>query len=234
MIDSVGATAASMEAVNRQYEAITHNLANSSTTAFKRTLCVQTSGDGGDAGPAGIAPTLSVDFTQGNFIQTDRPLDLALSGPGFFTLETPGGVLYTRNGTFQTNAEGQLVDAFGRVVAGENGPIVIPRSAASSSVNVAADGRVTAAGAPVGKLRIAEFKDLQALTPVGQGAYRTAAPPDPAAKTTVRQGYQEGSNVNVVEELVGLITAARAYEANLKVVQAGSERTKSLLQVALG
>jgi flagellar basal-body rod protein FlgF len=235
MIDAIGANAASMDVISRQYEAIAHNLANSSTTGFKRTFCMQTSGAGGSStDPTNVAATMSIDFSQGNFVQTGRPLDLALSGPGFFTLETPKGLFYTRNGTFQTNAQGQLVDVCGRTVAGESGPIVIPAKAPAASITVSKDGRVSAGGATLGKLKIVEFANPQTLTPAGDSAFRASAAPQDAAKTFVQQGYQEGSNVNVVEELVGLITASRTYEANIKAVTSGNERNKSLLQVAMG
>jgi flagellar basal body rod protein FlgG len=234
MIDSVGASAASLDTVTRQYETIAHNLANASTTGFKRTFCLQTSGVSGGPGTSSIGTTSAIDFSQGNFIQTGRPLDLALSGSGFFTLETPKGVLYTRNGTFQTNAEGQLVDSSGRTVAGDMGPIVIPKTAASTSISVDKNGRVMAGGAAVGKLKIAEFEEMKVLTPMGDSTFKASAPPKAAEKTFVQQGYQESSNVSVVEELVGLISASRTYEANVKAMQSGSERSKSLLQVAMG
>lgn len=238
MIDTIGASAASMDAVNRQFDTIAHNLANSSTTGFKRSICVQTSGlDGATGAPsagAGIAASSSIDFSQGNFIQTGRKLDLALSGPGFFTLETKHGPLYTRNGTFMTNAEGQLVDGNGRTVAGDSGPIMIPKNAPESSISIGKDGRVTVRNTPIGKLKLAEFKDLATLTPVGDSAFRADGHPEDATKTTVQQGFQESSNVSVVEEMVGLITASRTYEANVKAISSNTERAKSLLQVALG
>lgn len=241
MIDSAKAIASCVEATSGQYEAITHNLANTSTVGYKRVQAVfmsagaDPSAPGGGSG-SGIIGKSFIDFTQGNLIQTGRPLDMALRGPGFFVLETPKGQLYTRNGTFQTNAEGQLVDTAGRTVAGTNGPLIVPRNAATSSINVTSDGRLMAGGLEVGRLKIVEFEKPEVLKPVGQCAFEGPAKPAPAeaTKTTVSQGYQEGSNVNAVDELVGLITASRLYEANIKAIQTSSERGKSVLAVAMG
>jgi flagellar basal body rod protein FlgG len=239
MIDSAQAYASSQDALTKQYQAITQNLANASTVGYKRIVCeVEAAG----ASPAGsvaaatsVSAKLSLDLTQGHLVQTGRALDLALNGPGFFVLETPQGNLYTRHGMFQVNAQGQVVDAAGRTVAGESGPLVLPRGG-SESLNVGADGRIFAGKQEVGKLRLVEFEKTQTLEPTGQCAYRarSGAAPAAAAKTTVQQGYQEASNVNVVDELVGLITVSRLYEANAKSIRSQDERYKNLIQVAMG
>jgi flagellar basal-body rod protein FlgF len=234
----------SLAAISTQYEATAHNLANANTTGYKRLVVALAAapaapGLEGLPTPGGVAVVIektAVDFSQGNLIRTERPLDMALTGKGFFVLETPDGPLYTRNGTFQTNAQGQLVDSAGRTVAGEGGPIIIPLKGAARSLSVSSDGRISAGGVQIGKLRLVEFDDPQVLVPVGQSAFRAPAgvTPPAAAKTTVQQGFQESSNVSAVDELVNLITATRLYEANLKSVQMTAEGTKSLLGVALG
>ncbi|MBM4017745.1 MAG: flagellar hook basal-body protein [Planctomycetes bacterium] len=233
--------AAGMGALGRQYEAIAHNLANASTPGYKRLFCTLVGGAPGAAGGPGgaAAPILgesSVDFTQGAIVHTGRPLDLALHGKGFFVVETPQGERYTRNGTFQTSAQGQLVDSGGRTVAGDAGPIVIPRTAGEAGVSVAADGRIQAGSTVLGKLRIVEFEKPEALVPAGEGSFRAprTAAPLPAAKTTVQQGFQEASNVSVVNELVGLITVTRLYEANANIMNKRGEMAKTIIQVAMG
>jgi flagellar basal-body rod protein FlgF len=190
---------------------------------------------GASAGSGAVSGKLSLDLTQGNLVQTGRALDLALSGPGFFVLETPTGNLYTRHGVFQANAQGQLVDAAGRTVAGEGGPLMLTNGA-SESINVASDGRIFAGKQELGKLRIVEFEKSAEMEPVGQCAYqpRGKAAPAAAAKTTVQQGFQEASNVNVVDELVGLITVSRLYEANSKSIHSQDDRYKNIIQVAMG
>jgi flagellar basal-body rod protein FlgF len=247
MIDTVGDNSACMEALSRQYEAIAHNLANSNTAGYKRLVMEFARGDAppaegtGTTTPApGTSPAIVgrtfIDFTQGAMVQTGRPMDVGLHGKGFLVLETPEGSLYTRNGTLQTNVQGQLVDSSGRTVAGQGGPIIIPPDVPSTSISVSPDGRIIAGRNEIGRLRIVEFEKPAALVPAGQCAFRAPAgvAPTDAANTTVQQGFQESSNVSVVDELVGLITVSRLYEANVNVMRSRSDNTKTLLQVAVG
>ena len=246
MSDPIETTTSSLEALGREYQVIAHNLANASTTGYKRRcssfvqLLQQAQAldaTGPEASmPAGeVVDQVLIDFSQGALTRTGRPLDLGLDGEGFFVLETPEGPLYTRNGAFRTNPEGQLVDPAGRSVAGEAGPIVMPNTASTSSVRVTRDGSISVAGQTVGKLRLVEFDEESVLTPVEGTSFRAPADatPNPAANTTVQQGFQEASNVGIVEELVGLITVTRQYEANLKAIQAQDERMKNILEVAM-
>jgi flagellar basal-body rod protein FlgF len=236
MVDSIEANASSQAALTAQFEAITQNLANANTTGYKRILCdIINQAGAGPGAPASVALKTVHDFSQGSMMQTDRPLDLALQGQGFFVLETPQGQYYTRHGVFTTNAEGQLVDSTGRGVAGESGPIVIPKNTPLTSVSIGKDGTVATGKAVLGKLKLVEFKAPEILVSVGEGAFQ--APPTlatPSQKTNVQQGFQESSNVSVVNEMVGLITVSRLYEANVKAIHARDERMKNLLQVAAG
>jgi len=245
-IETTTDMAAALSTLTHQYETIAHNLANASTVGYKRRLTVFALPDGSAGGAApsgpaatGTAPTVTesnfVDFSQGALVHTGRPLDAALHGKGFFVLETDRGDRYTRNGIFRTNAQGRLVDAQGRMVAGEGGPLTIPPTVSPMQVEIAEDGRILAAGAEIGKLRVVEFEDPNVLDPVGDSAFEAPAGirPDPAADTTVHQGFQEASNVKSVHELVALIQVARLYEANVKIVQAAGDRGKELIRVAM-
>jgi flagellar basal-body rod protein FlgF len=241
MVGNIDTTSSSVGALSQQYETITSNLANTSTVGYKRrlsrfeeTMQGQTGSSGGDGTVTVKTP---IDFTQGTFIQTNRPLDLAINGKGFFTVETPDGKLYTRNGAFTVNAEGRLVDTVGQMVAGENGQLTIPQNTPLSQITVSADGDVSANGQSIGKLRIVDFADKSVLQPVGSSSFTA---PDTAEPTSISadafrisQGVQEGSNVNIVKELVGLITVSRMYEANLKTVSKKDDRLQSLMQVAM-
>ena len=235
MIDSTQSYASAQDALTKQYQAITQNLANASTVGYKRIQCEVQAGGAGAKSSGSVAGKLSLDLTQGHLVQTGRALDLALNGPGFFVLETPQGNLYTRHGVFQVNAQGQLVDSSGRTVAGESGPLILSNGA-SESLNVTADGRIFAGKQELGKLRVVEFEKAPDMEPAGQCTYqaRDKATPAAAVKTTVQQGFQEASNVNVVDELVGLITVSRLYEANAKSLRSQDDRYKNLLQVAMG
>ena len=229
-----------MAGLARQYRVITHNLANANTTGFKRQISSMSQSTGGTSASGGagsITDRISVDFGQGRLVHTGRALDFALEGDNcFFVVETPQGPLYTRNGVFRANAQGQLVDAAGRMVGGKAGPIVIPPSVGVTGINVARDGRISGGGQTIGKLRIVEFEEPAQLTRAGGVAFRapTRLAPKPAANAVVYQGFQEGSNVVAVEELVDLITLSRLYEANFKTIQTQDDRMKSIIQVAMG
>lgn len=240
---SLEPTASCLAALTEQYQMVANNLANASTIGFKRSTCAFSQSletqlsYGAEAGGAvgTIEEIPAIDFSQGILTRTGGALDLALSGEGFFVLETPEGELYTRNGAFRVNPQGQLVDASGRLVAGTGGPIVVPNTVGISQLRVATDGTVSAGGTSIGQLKLANFADSQALMPAGLGCLRPGESAEPVApdSLSVQQGFQEASNVNVVEELVNLIKVTRLYEANLKLISKQDEGTDSILQVAM-
>ena len=154
----------------------------------------------------------------------------------FFVIETPKGQMYTRNGVFRLNDKGQMVDSKGQSVAGQSGPLTVPVNIGPSAVNISADGRLSANGQSLGQFRVVQFDEPDLLVPIGESCFRApeSAAPKPAETPGVHQGFQEGSNVSVVEELVDLITVSRLYEANAKSIKAHDERMKNILQVAMG
>jgi len=223
----------------RQFEVITHNLANVSTSGYKRRRMGFAEVLAGQAGGTGGAKTIegkvSTDFTQGALVRTDRPFDAALDGDGFFVIETPQGPRLTRNGAFRLNTNRQIVDSRGRPVAGEGGPITIPPSVAPEDVRIAPDGTVSAGGEQVGKLRITGFEDPSVLTPAGEGNFVAGDDAQEATDVSARvvQGHREASNVSLVEEMVGMITVTRLYEAQLKAIASRGDRMESILRVAM-
>jgi flagellar basal-body rod protein FlgF len=233
----------SIDTLTREYEIITHNLANASTAGFKRrcnsfTKVLNAQLDNSQTDSTGTAELNTVfDFTQGNIVQTSRELDFALSGKGFFIIETPDGPLYTRNGSFSTNQNGQLVDMQGRIVAGKDGAITIPNNIPLSQLVVTDDGSINANGVSVGQFKLVDFGDNQnKLVPVGSNCYQitdsTVAAAD-ASNVIVKQGYQEASNVQVVDELVDLVMVSRLYEANMQFLSTGKQISNSLMNVAM-
>lgn len=235
---------ASNEALTREFETIAHNLANVSTNGYKRrintfskTLAEQGAVNMDESGYLDEAKYSTYDFTQGRMVETGRKLDFALSGKGFFVLETPEGPLYTRNGMFRINADRQLVDSEGRVVAGDSGPISIPATASIDQVNFARSGAIEANGLPVGQFLLVDFKDDETqLTSAGLNCF---AAPDgaesiSAEKVSVHQGFQEGSNVQLYEEMVDMMMVTRMYEANMRFSTVGKDTTRGLLNVAMG
>ncbi|MBE3069814.1 MAG: flagellar hook basal-body protein, partial [Planctomycetes bacterium] len=150
-----------LSALSREYLTIAHNLANANTAGYKRRIGVfaeisPTPGTGA-APAAGVQEQEFLDLSQGRLVQTGRTLDVALQGPGFLVVETDHGERYTRSGVFRTDAQGRLVDAQQRAVAGEGGPITVPPTVSANAVEIAEDGRISAGGAQIGKLRIVEF-----------------------------------------------------------------------------
>ncbi len=234
----------SLDALTKEFEIITHNLANASTVGYKRrcnafskVLEAQEAGTQ-TYSPGSVDLNSSFDFSQGSIVETSRKLDFALCGKGFFVIETPEGALYTRNGVFSTNQNGQIVDFKGRVVAGQAGPITIPNNVGLSQLCVSSDGSISAGGTAIGQFRLVDFGDDEnKLAPTGGNCYQMTEPdiePVAAENIVVKQGYQEASNVEIIHELVDLIMVSRLYEANMDFISAGSQTTSSLMSVAMG
>ncbi|MHC4264392.1 MAG: flagellar hook-basal body protein [Planctomycetota bacterium] len=238
MLDAAIETGSSISSLVEEFNIITHNLANVSTAGYKR-RCTAFS-KALEVAQSNQSEQINVDavfdFSQGNLIQTGRPLDVALSGKGFFVLETPEGPLYTRNGMFMTNQNGQVVDTLGRSVAGQAGPISIPVGIGLSELHIADNGTISSGEVTIGRFKIVDFgADESKLDSVGDSCFemsdQTVVPTD-AQNVVVQQGYHESSNVTMIEELVNMIMVSRLYEANIKAMSAISEASSSLLNVA--
>ena len=236
-----------LDAQQTRLSVISNNLANVNTTGFKRDQAVfqdliyqnikqvggQTSED--TKAPSGMSIGTGVRVvateklhTQGNLVQTGNPLDMAIEGRGFFQILKPDGSLaYTRDGSFQIDADGQVVTAKGYQL---QPAITIPSNA--QSITIGDDGVVSvlvgtnASPTQVGNIQTADFINPTGLQPVGDNLYlETASSGSPSAGTpglnglgTISSGAVETSNVNVVEELVNMIETQRAYEMNSKVI----------------
>ena len=249
MPETATQVSSSIDALMQEYNIITHNLANVSTAGYKR-ICnaFSKSLEAQEAGEETYSPGVidlnsALDFSQGNMVETGRPLDLAFYGKGFFVIETPDGPLYTRHGIFHINQNGQIVDSDGRLVAGQAGPITIPSGATLSQLNVSNDGSISIGGTTIGKLRLVDFQDNEnKLVPVGANCYSVSDPGVPgeniepvvAENIVVKQGYQEASNVKLIDELVDMIMVCRLYEANMKLISAQKETYSIIIGVAMG
>jgi flagellar basal-body rod protein FlgF len=227
----------------QQLDVVSHNVANAQTAGFKKRLLTfqqeyqkRLDALNGDCSLRSIPieTRQAVDFSQGMLIQTERPLDVGLEGRGFLTVQTPEGPLYTRSGNLRINALGQLTDLSGRIVAGENGPINLPPGTGEADLQISSDGMIRAGDTEVGKLRLADFGDQEnRLIPAGMGVFTAPSDlqPVPAVNLKVRQGYQEGSNVQMVGELVNMVTLSRLYEANMNVLNRQRENSQAALSV---
>lgn len=244
MGDFTAQVSSSIDALSKEFEIVTHNLANVSTVGYKRrcnvfskTLQAQQTGlTKGEEG--GVSSSTVFDFSQGSIVETGQPLDFALHGKGFFVIETPDGPLYTRNGVLRTNQNGQIVDFAGRIVAGDSGPIIVPSNVGYSELSVTADGTLSAGHASIGQFRLVDFGSNESkLVPVGSNCFHMPdkdVVPAAAGSVVVKQGYQEASNVKVVDELVNMILVSRMYEANMRLVTAKREASTSSMAVATG
>jgi flagellar basal-body rod protein FlgG len=260
MIRSLWISKTGLDAQQTNMDVISNNLANVSTTGFKRARAVfedllyqtlrqpgaqssqQTQLPSGLQLGTGVRPVASERiFTQGNLQKTDNSLDVAINGGGFFQVQLPDGTTaYTRDGSFHVNAQGQLVTSSGYQV---QPAITIPNNALA--VTIARDGVVsvtrsgTATPTQVGSLQLASFINPPGLQSMGENLYlETAASGTPSANTPgsnglglLNQGYVETSNVNVVEELVNMIQTQRAYEINSKSIQASDQMLQKLTQL---
>ncbi len=174
----------------------------------------------------------SSSFAAGTYQHTGNPLECAIQGDGFFVLNGPDGPLYTRNGQFHLNADGELVSANGYPVGGSNGPLRIPANA--GQIQIAQDGTITADDIPVGQLRLASFDDVNQLQRVGATLFAAPAGVEPQTSTAlVRQGYREGSNVQVVQEMVQMIAGLRQYEAAAKALRSLSDAMQQRTNAAM-
>ncbi len=244
MAELIDQVSPSIEALMQEFYVITHNLANVSTVGYKRrcnafTKSLEAQGQGSETySPGDIELNSAFDFSQGGISHTERSLDFALFGKGFFVIETPEGPLYTRNGVFRLNQNGQIVNFEGNSVAGEGGPITIPTNAGLSQLNVSSDGSISAGSAVIGKFRLVDFKDDEnKLVPTGGGCFWMPdenVTPVAAENIVVKQGYQESSNVKMVDELVDMILVTRLYQANMQFVSAQKQISSSIIGVAMG
>ena len=257
MMRSLWISKTGMEAQQTQLDTISNNLANVSTNGYKRShavfedLMYQNLRQAGAASseqtqlPTGLqmglgtrAVATSRNFSQGSLQQSSNTFDLAIQGNGFFQIQLPDGTTgYTRDGSLQVSATGQLVTNDGYTV---QPGITIPATA--QSVTIGKDGSVSVvlpgATAPTvaGQIQLANFVNPAGLEPKGQNLYgETAASGTPNAGVpglnglgTVQQGFVETSNVNVVEELVQMIQTQRAYELNSKAIQTSDQMLQKL------
>jgi flagellar basal-body rod protein FlgF/flagellar basal-body rod protein FlgG len=201
-------------------DTIANNLANASTPGYRAqhnvfSAVLAESGDGSDSSFSqavnnyGIMSGTVLDRSQGALQKTGNDLDLAIQGSAFFVVQTAGGAKYTRDGSLQVSATGQLITAAGDAVMGDKGPITI----LPGHVSISADGTISSNGAVAGKLKLVDFTPGTELKSVG-GTYYSApeSSETPAASSKVVQGSLENSNVNPVTSMVELITAQRSAE----------------------
>ena len=252
MIPALYSASSGMQAQQLNLDTIANNLANVNTTGFKKTrvdfqdLLYQTyrapgtQGTQGTIVPTGIQVGLGSRavatqrlFSQGDFQQTENPLDVVIEGDGFFQVQRPDGTTaYTRAGAFKKDGNGRLVTSDGGILTPN---IVIPADA--RNITIGGDGTVSvitansAAATTLGNIQIAQFVNPGGLLSVGKNLFLPTAAsgaavvgtPGNNGLGTVSQGFLELANVKVVDEMVNMITSQRAYEANSKAIQTADD-----------
>jgi flagellar basal-body rod protein FlgG len=218
--------AAAMNANARWQDMVSENLAASSVPGGRgREISISSV----QAGPRFVIPSAStaLSFQPGESRSTGNPLDFALEGSGFFEVQLPNGEhAFTRDGEFHLSAQGQLVTKQGYTVLGDGGPLQFDPSN-SHALSISSTGEVSQGGDVKGNLKLAEFNNPQLLTALGSGMFRADNPnlqPNSTPTTQVRQGFIEASNISTTAEMVNLISAMRAFEANQKVIQMQDDR----------
>jgi len=260
MMRSLYTASTGMYAQQMNVDTIANNMSNVNTTGFKkeraefqdllyqvikRPATTDTTNE-----PVGLSVGLGVKtvaintlFGQGNLQQTENTYDIAISGEGFFKIQMPNGdTRYTRDGSFKLDGTGQLVTTDGYLVIGDSTPLTIPDNA--TDVSIGTDGTVSyipqdsSEATEVGQIQLAKFMNPAGLQKEASNLYQATSnsgdpvdwDPESDSSTTLIAGYLEMANVKVVEEMVSLITAQRAYDMNSKVIQASDE----MLQTANG
>jgi flagellar basal-body rod protein FlgG len=258
MIQSLYSGATGMEAQQMNLNTIANNLANANTTGFKRSkiefqdlLYQKPRAAGAEAGGGNLVPTgveigngsrvvsTSKIFTQGQLKQTGEKFDVAIEGDGFFQVQKPdGGFAYTRDGTLKLDGQGRVTTSDGLPVLSGFQPI----SPGTTSVSVSPSGDVTlqgSAGTQTFRVQLTRFANPGGLRSLGGNLYEET-PASGTAETgnpgengfgTLTQGFVESSNVNIVEEMVNLIQAQRAYEINSKSIQTSDEMLERIVQL---
>jgi flagellar basal-body rod protein FlgG len=253
MIRALFTAASGMNAQQLNVDNIANNIANANTNGFKtrraqfQDLLYQNMIQPGAAAtqqatiPTGLQLGLGtrpvsneIIFTQGDFSETDNPLDVVIQGNGFFQIQQPSGTLaYTKSGSFHLNSTGQVVTANGQLL---NPPVTIPQTA--QTITIGSDGTVSysqagqTASQQAGQIQLANFANPSGLNSIGNSLFLptdasgdpiTGVPGGSEGMGSLLQGYVEQSNVSIVQEFVNLIVSQRAYEANSKVVKAADD-----------
>jgi flagellar basal-body rod protein FlgF len=228
MIRGLYSAASALSAATLNQELVAENLANVNVPGYRRSgLLFESLLPDSAKGTSPLSDSLSTvgsaktftNFEPGPIQHTGNPLDLALSSNVYFVLDGPSGPVYTRNGSFQRGPQGDLQSVSGMPVRSSGGKITIPPDA--TQVSVTKDGVVKADENEIGRLQLAEFTDPSGLQRVGSTLFDGPQGPAPAPGSfQVDQGYREGSNVKVVNEMVSMLTGMRFYEAAERAIRA--------------
>lgn len=216
-------SAATLDVLSRQLDTLAYNLANVSTTGFKRQVVSQETFTHSLSRAGGAPPVprlrISVDHSQGVLTPTGNPLDLAIEGKGFFKVETARGIRYLRSAPFSPTQDGRIATTAGDrlVMSGSPGELTAP-------IGIDRSGEVSSGGVTTGaRIPIVEFDDPSQLRPEGGGLFAGNAALEKPATGEIRSGMLEQSNATPVEALVGLVALSRAFESSSRAMKSIGE-----------
>ncbi len=220
--------------LRREMDAIAHNIANVSTTGYRReglifSEHVRSTGPGSDSLSMANADARNIGLSQGPMTQTNGTFDLAIEGDGFFLIEAPEGQMLTRAGAFTPDAGGELVAPDGaRLLDGGGAPIFIPPDA--RAVSVAADGTLSVDGEPFAQIGLWNAADPNDLGRRAGSRFFPEGGVQPSEDGRILQGFLEGSNVEAVSEIARMIEVQHAYEQGQKFLEREDERVRAVIR----
>lgn len=221
------------DALERQLQVVANNVANVNTSGYKaRGVLFK---DFIERPDPKFTHHLVIDggsyrnTSQGALVKTDNALDLAISGHGYFAVQTPQGTQYTRQGNFQLDAEGNVVTSDGyKVLSGTGGGISIPTDV--KEIAIGKDGTISTDKGDVGRLQVVKFTDENAMEETYGGLYTSTETPQVDEGAGLVQGMVEGSNVKPVEEMTRIMDISRAYQQVSKLIDNENERIKNAIR----
>jgi flagellar basal-body rod protein FlgF len=244
MIKGVYSSGSGMQPRMMRLDVISNNLANIDTAGFKRdNLFIKILKDKGTEMAqgkgelAGMDVKQYTDFSEGSLRQTGNQLDMAIIGNGFFSIDTPNGIRYTRNGNFMLAVDGTVVTNQGYPVLGSAGKIQLPdvNKLAQGDISISETGDIFVDKNSVGKLRVVTFDDLTKLKKDKSSSFVTDEPERPVGddsnSTIIRQGFLEESNVDGIEEMITMIELGRSFESDQKAIQAQDSTLEKAMEV---
>lgn len=233
---------AHQNALWRRMDVVANNIANMNTPGYKgeelmfteyltRSLNTDSAFKDRIVFPRDIG--IARDMTEGAWEATNNPLDVAIGGEGFFVVETAAGPMYTRNGHFKLNQDGQIIGADGNPVLSTTGePFFIAPN--ESAIKISEDGTVSTENAVLGRLRIVTFDDPQNLRKQAGSLFYTDQEAKDLETPKVHQGVLEGSNVNAVVEMTQMIEINRSYNNAQKIIEYENERQRRAMEAFRG
>ena len=213
---------------------ISNNLANANTSGYKSVQVFLEVPESVTSETQSVSPTLPTmssyaDLSNAGLLETKSRLDVAIEGNGFFVISVPEGARYTRDGRFTLDAEKRLVTSSGHPVMGVDGEIIID----GQDITIEPDGSIYSGGQPTGRIKIVNFEEKDLLQLVGLSLFEFTGEDRgiPAEEYSVRQGFYEASNVDIMKEMVKLIDVLRGFEAYDKAKKMAGDATKQVVDL---